>query len=91
MASYNPARGWRLDRIPGKRVTQNGDPGQGVTLPLWVVRDGEHQGDGQLHLSAVEAEQLHAELCYVLGDSWTPGENPACRLGKGASTVMRRP
>ncbi len=91
MASYNPARGWRLDRIPGKRVTQIDGTDQGVSLPLWVVRDGEHKGDGQLRLSPVEAEQLHAELCYALGDSWTPGENPACRLGKGASTVMRRP
>ncbi|MFI7308261.1 hypothetical protein [Streptomyces hygroscopicus] len=91
MASYKPARGWRLDRIPGKRVTQTGDLGRGVTLPLWVVRDGEHQGDGQLRLSPVEAEQLHAELCYALGDAWTPGDAPPCRLGKGATAATRRP
>jgi hypothetical protein len=91
MASYNPARGWQLDRIPGKRVTQTSNAEQGVSLPLWVVRDGEHKGDGQLRLSPVEAEQLHAELCYVLGDRWTPGENPPCREGKGASPAVRRP
>ncbi|ADI07919.1 hypothetical protein SBI_04799 [Streptomyces bingchenggensis BCW-1] len=67
-----------------------------MTLPLWVVRNGEHQGDGQLRLSLVEAEQLHAEqlhaeLCYVLGDSWnTAGELPVCRE-RGATAGVRWP
>jgi len=91
MATYNPTRGWRLDRIPGKRVTPIGGTGQGVSVPLWVVRDGEHKGDGQLRLSAGEAEQLHAELCYALGDSWTPGDVPPCRAGKGTFPEVRRP
>lgn len=92
MALYNPSHGWRLDRIPGKRVQQIGNgAGEGVTLPLWVVRNGEHQGDSQLRLSLVEAEQLHAELCYVLGDSWnTAGELPVCRE-RGAAMGVRWP
>jgi hypothetical protein len=72
MPAPNPARGWRVDRIPGKRVTATDD---GVLLPLWLLYDGEHKADAAFRLTPSEAEQLHAELCYSLGD----GESSACR------------
>ncbi|NGO41933.1 hypothetical protein [Streptomyces ureilyticus] len=72
MTASNPARGWRVDRIPGKRMTATDD---GVLLPLWLLYDGKHKADAAFRLSLAEAEQLHAELCYSLGD----GEAPACR------------
>jgi hypothetical protein len=79
LIEHDPARGWRLDRIPGRRVRRL-DEEAGVTLPLWIVRDGEHHADGSLRMSLVEAEQLHAELCLALGDDG-PSKVPACRLG----------
>ncbi|MFI1487653.1 hypothetical protein [Streptomyces sp. NPDC020747] len=72
MSTSNPARGWRIDRIPGKRVTATDE---GVRLPLWLLYDGLHKADALFRLSRTEAEQLHAELCYVLDE----GEAPACR------------
>lgn len=79
MSAPNPAKGWRIDRIPGKRVTATEE---GVRLPLWLLYDGEHKADTVIRLSPAEAEQLHAELCYALGE----GEAPACR-----PTPARRP
>lgn len=79
MSTSNPAKGWRVDRIPGKRVTATDD---GVRLPLWLLHDGEHKADTLFRLSPSEAEQLHAELCYALGEV----EAPACR-----PAAVRRP
>ncbi|MHB9860010.1 hypothetical protein [Streptomyces sp. YIM S03343] len=72
MSTENPAKGWRIDRVPGKRVTTTDE---GVRLPLWLLYDGRHKADTVFRLSPAEAEQLHAELCYALGE----GEPPACR------------
>jgi hypothetical protein len=72
VSAPNPAKGWRIDRIPGKRVTA---ADEGVRLPLWLLYDGEHKADALFRLSQAEAEQLHAELCYVLDGS----EPPSCR------------
>lgn len=72
MSAPKPAKGWRIDRIPGKRVTATDD---GVRLPLWLLYDGEHKADTLFHLSLFEAEQTHAELCCALGE----GAAPACR------------
>ncbi|MFD7922956.1 hypothetical protein ACFV3R_27520 [Streptomyces sp. NPDC059740] len=59
----NPARGWRIDRIPGKRVSADES---GLHLPLWLLHDGRHKADVTLRMSYAEAEHLHAELCYTL-------------------------
>jgi len=80
----NPPRGWRVHRIPGKRATPTDN---GVLVPLWLVHDGLHKADADIHLSPDEAEQLHAELCYVLGD----GEDPACRGNNTARAGLRWP
>ncbi|MFJ2262475.1 hypothetical protein ACIOKD_29860 [Streptomyces sp. NPDC087844] len=74
MNDLDPAKGWRIDRIPGKRVTA---VHEGVRLPLWLLHDGEHKGDALLRLSVVEAEQLHAELSYVLDQDAAPACRPA--------------
>ncbi|WP_406424186.1 hypothetical protein OH809_03260 [Streptomyces sp. NBC_00873] len=80
--AYDPARGWRLDRIPGRRIRRIENPYEtapaALELPLWIVRDGEHHGDGRLRMSLAEAEQLHAELCLALANEATAGK-PACR------------
>ncbi|GAA3369843.1 hypothetical protein GCM10020367_14120 [Streptomyces sannanensis] len=80
--AYDPARGWRLDRIPGRRIRRIQSPHESapaaLELPLWIVRDGEHHADGRLCMSLAEAEQLHAELSLALADDTTAGR-PACR------------
>ncbi|PIM71043.1 hypothetical protein CTU88_21445 [Streptomyces sp. JV178] len=47
-----------------------------VRLPLWLLYDGEHRADTVFRLSPAEAEQLHAELCYALGEGEAPGLPP---------------
>ncbi|KAA0917840.1 hypothetical protein [Streptomyces apricus] len=74
MNETDQAKGWRIDRIPGKRVTA---VHEGVRLPLWLLHDGKHKGDAQLRLSVVEAEQLHAELSYALDEDEAPVSRPA--------------
>ncbi|GAA3372758.1 hypothetical protein GCM10020367_29350 [Streptomyces sannanensis] len=74
---HDLAQGWRLDRIPGKRVRRLADD-RGLALPLWIVCDGEHHADAHLRMSLTEAEQLHAELCLALGDDG-PRQTLACR------------
>lgn len=72
----NPFKGWRVGRIPGKRVTATDE---GVLLPLWLLYDGEHKADAAFRLSGTEAEHLHAELCFALGEV----ETATCRLARG--------
>lgn len=61
------AGGWRVGRVPGKRVRRDGD-GR-VTVPLWLLCDGAYHSDLDLRLSPAEAEALHAQLTYVLDAS----------------------
>ncbi|MFE9662980.1 hypothetical protein [Streptomyces sp. NPDC005955] len=76
---YRPGVGWRVDRIPGKRVQKSeGDDGTRYRLPLMVLRNGEHRGDAGLWMSPSEAEALHAELCHVLADNDEDRRRPAC-------------
>jgi hypothetical protein len=83
--AYDPAYGWRLDRVRGKRVERL--PDGSVSLPLSVVLNGKHRGDGQLRMTPAEAEVLHAELCRALGGEGPHGGPPACRDSRPASTV----
>jgi hypothetical protein len=57
-------RGWCIDRVPAKPV-RRGEDGR-ITVPLWLLRDGEYHSDLDLSLSPSEAEVLHAQLSYVL-------------------------
>ncbi|ASQ96643.1 hypothetical protein CGL27_29590 [Streptomyces sp. 11-1-2] len=49
-----------------------------LELPLHVLRPG-HASLASLVLTVVEAEQLHAALCYALGDEPAPEDAPECR------------
>ncbi|GAB2835294.1 hypothetical protein [Streptomyces daliensis] len=72
--------GWQVHRVPNTAVSWDGE-GR-VTVPLWLLRDGEHHSDLPLTLSAAEAEFLHAQLCYVLDSAPAiplPGRVPDCR------------
>lgn len=70
-------RGWRIDRLPNRSVHQLHDDRFGqYGLPLWLVKNGEHQADLELKMSTVEAEQLHAVLCHALAGEQGPGDAP---------------
>jgi hypothetical protein len=60
----NPHQGVRIERIASRDVrrTQAGR----IAVPLWVVKDGEHVGDGDLVLTHDEAAVLHAQLDRLL-------------------------
>lgn len=57
------ARGVRVRPIPTKKsyTTTNGD----VVIPVWVTRDGHHQGDADLVLAA---DDPPSRLADVLSD-----------------------
>jgi hypothetical protein len=82
-------RGWRIDRIPGKAVRRDEDDGR-ITVPLWLLRNGEHRADLDLTLSPAEAEVLHAQLCYALAAlplaPLEGGRMPDCRKAVQGST-----
>jgi hypothetical protein len=65
IANVGPvAGGWRIGRVPGKRVRRDED-GR-ITVPLWLLYDGTYHSDLDLRLSPAEAESLHAQLAYAL-------------------------
>lgn len=69
---YAPGVGWRLDRIPGRRVAAYEIEEQSrYFFPLMVLLNGRLRGESGVWMSRAELEQLHAELCYILGDDWT--------------------
>ncbi|MBH5335356.1 hypothetical protein IHE55_11345 [Streptomyces pactum] len=69
---------WRIGPRPGHRPRRDGDDG-GVAVPLTVTRDGQVVGAADLVLTAAEAEQLHAALCYALDGRPVPDFAPDCR------------
>jgi hypothetical protein len=75
------SRGFRVHRVPNKPVRRDED-GR-YTIPLGLTYDGKFDGDVPLRLSPSEAESLHAQLCYALGDEppTAPPEDhtPDCR------------
>ncbi len=67
---------WRVGPAPGRGLRPGND---GVLeLPLQVLRPGR-ASRVSLILTVVEAEQLHAALCYALGDEPAPKGAPECR------------
>ncbi|CAM5600040.1 hypothetical protein GCM10010329_50050 [Streptomyces spiroverticillatus] len=87
---YRPDAGWRLDRIPAQRVQRvehDGDPDR-IFLPLMVMLNGKMRGDSGVWMSPAEAEQLHAELCNVLGGDWET--LPTCRIRPDHQYAGRR-
>ncbi|MFF8696229.1 hypothetical protein ACF08W_28860 [Streptomyces sp. NPDC015144] len=81
---YHPAYGWRLDRVPGQRITAyETENGSLFHLPLVVLLNDRIRGEGGIWMSRAEAEQLHAELCYMLT------EDPAAALDCQRSDATR--
>ncbi|WP_406527334.1 hypothetical protein [Streptomyces sp. I8-5] len=74
---FDPANGWRVDRIPSTTFEQyTGLPGIDTTerfrLPLMVFYNGHLRSpDTGLWLSRPEADGLHDELCVALGTCCT--------------------
>ncbi|MFD8383239.1 hypothetical protein ACFV2X_32815 [Streptomyces sp. NPDC059679] len=69
--------GWQVGRVPGRGLHRTCD-GE-LALPLQISSDGHHHAITELELTPAEAEQLHAALCYALGDQPPPGDAPECR------------
>ncbi|MFI7009955.1 hypothetical protein [Streptomyces sp. NPDC050145] len=69
----NPNQGVRIERLPGRALRRTG-AGR-VALPLWVVNDGLHVGDGELVMTFDEATHLYAELGRLLAEQ--PDESRA--------------
>jgi hypothetical protein len=69
------SEGWEVGPVPGRglRSRKNGH----FELPLQVLRP--RGGGTSLVLTVVEAEQLHAALCYALDGEPAPADAPDCR------------
>lgn len=67
---------WNVTRRPGLPLRRTDDR---FVLPLTVSRGGETAGVAEWVLTAVEAEQLHAALCYALDGRPVPDVAPECR------------
>ncbi|GAB2806380.1 hypothetical protein GCM10027091_43230 [Streptomyces daliensis] len=65
----NPAQGVRIERLSRRplRRTQAGR----IALPLWVLKDGKHVGDGDLVMTQDEATELLLELQAQLANPST--------------------
>lgn len=72
------AGGWQLSPAPGRPARRAEDT---IAVPLRLSRHGVHAADADLVLGLVEAEQLHAALCFALGDQPAPRDAPGCRRG----------
>ncbi|GAA2299485.1 hypothetical protein [Streptomyces violaceusniger] len=70
------AEGWQVGPAPGRGLRQGNDGL--LELPLHVLRPGR-ASLASLVLTLVEAEQLHAALCYMLGGEPAPENAPECR------------
>lgn len=80
----------QVSRVPSKPVRRDEDGA--LVIDLWLRRDGTFETDLPLRLSSAEAEILHAQLCYALGDETatliTPETSrPDCR--KNTLTTRR--
>ncbi|MEU5271008.1 hypothetical protein AB0G77_21185 [Streptomyces hygroscopicus] len=70
------SEGWQVGPAPGRGLRPGKD---GLfELPLQVLRPGR-ASLASLVLTVVEAEQLHAALCYALGGEPAPEDAPECR------------
>ncbi|MER7517188.1 hypothetical protein [Streptomyces sp. NPDC126499] len=87
-----PPSGLRISRVPGKPVIREADGG--LSIPLWLQRDGRFDTDLALRLTAGEAEMLHAQLCFALDGEpvTTPrAQTPDCRKTALGPTGEWRP
>lgn len=71
-------RGWHVSPAAERPVRRADDT---VVVPLRLSRDGERAAEVDLVLGLVAAEQLHAALCFALGDQPAPRDAPGCRRG----------
>ncbi|MGH3343322.1 MAG: hypothetical protein ACRDPK_10650 [Carbonactinosporaceae bacterium] len=62
--SAKPAAGLRIERLPNTDLRRT-EAGR-IELPLWVLMDGKHLGDGELVMAVEEAAALHAQLGHLL-------------------------
>ena len=76
-AQANASGGWEVGPVPGRGLRRERDGY--LALPLQVVRAGQHVALASLLLTVADAEQLHAGLCYALGDEPAPADAPECR------------
>ncbi|MGH3343481.1 MAG: hypothetical protein ACRDPK_11505 [Carbonactinosporaceae bacterium] len=60
----SPATGLRIERLPNRDLRRSG-AGR-IALPLWVLIDGKHLGDGELVMTIDEAAALHTQLGHLL-------------------------
>ncbi len=67
---------WQVGPVPGRGLRRSAD--SRLELPLRVIRPGR-ASLASLVLTVAEAEQLHAALCYALGDEPAPANAPECR------------
>lgn len=70
----NPAKGVRIERLPDRPLRRTG-AGR-VALPLWVLNDGVHVGDGELVMTHDDATALYAELGAFLTEAPDETRNP---------------
>lgn len=68
--------GWKVGPVPGRglRPHKNGH----FELPLQALCPADAAA-ASLVLTGVEAEQLHAALCYALDGESAPADAPECR------------
>lgn len=62
----NPAQGVRIERLTSSPLRRT-EAGR-IALPLWVLKDGRHVGDGDLVMTQDEATALFLELREQLGE-----------------------
>lgn len=63
----NPAQGVRIERQGGSRRSVRRTEAGRIALPLWVLNNGRHVGDGALVMTQDDARELFRELCEQLG------------------------
>ncbi|CAM5686517.1 hypothetical protein [Streptomyces antimycoticus] len=68
---------WRIGPVPGRGLRRAN--GGELALPLQILHGGQHCAIARLELTPAEAEQLHAALCYALGEQSPPPDAPECR------------
>lgn len=68
---------WQIGPVPGRGLRRAN--GGKLALPLHISQGGQHRALADLELTPAEAEQLHAALCYALGEQPLPPDVPECR------------
>ncbi len=76
-APQRPRGEWQIEALPSERLRRDRDGH--VRLLLRVDHQGEHAATVPLILTMVEAEGLHAQLCYALDGEPAPLGAPECR------------